>query len=402
MYFCFFQLPIQELLAAIHISQMPSKQQISVFQELFGTPRFNAVSQFYAGITKLRTSRPWLSKLPRVLCPVPASVYDLVRIAIRKELNNFGKSKSLLVSILLCLHEAEDESLCVFVASLLNRYLSLANTILTPFDCLSVGYMLSIVSTRISGLFHVNLKDCSIGDQGCKFMVRGICKYLSTRSNITSQLKINLQNNNIHKEGIHHISHLLKETTMVYNLDLSWNSIGESGLKNLCETLSTNTTLKVLKLYKCELSLTEDNGHLLYHLLHTNTSLSCLSLSGNQLFDCHHIAAGLSNNKTLRVLWLICCGLTDSSIETLSLGLNNYIEEVHIGSNDSITENGLRILAKHLFTLSGLRCLRIPCHLESSITTVFSDSNAERRKNGLLEIEVTGECGVMTANYDCI
>ena len=88
-YFCFLHLSIQELLAAVHISQMSPKQQISVFQELFGTPRFSAVFQFYAGITKLRTNRPWLSMLPRFLCPVPASVYDLVRNVVKNELKYY-------------------------------------------------------------------------------------------------------------------------------------------------------------------------------------------------------------------------------------------------------------------------------------------------------------------------
>ena len=68
-YYCFLHLSIQELLAAIHISLMSPKQQISVFQKLLCNPRFNAVFQFYAGITKLRTSRPILSLLPQFLRP---------------------------------------------------------------------------------------------------------------------------------------------------------------------------------------------------------------------------------------------------------------------------------------------------------------------------------------------
>ena len=145
-YFCFLHLSIQELLAAVHISHMSPKQQISVFQELFGTPRFSAVFQFYAGITKLRTSRPWLSKLPRFLCPVPVSVYDLVRKLVKQQLSHDG-SRTLLVSLLHCLYEAEDPSLCACVAELLSHRLTFLNTTLTPLDCLAVGYFLSVVTT---------------------------------------------------------------------------------------------------------------------------------------------------------------------------------------------------------------------------------------------------------------
>ena len=220
-YFCFLHLSIQELLAAVYISQMSPKKQIGVFQELFGTPRFSAVFQFYAGITKLRTNRPWLSKLPRFLCPVPASVYDLVRNVVKKELKiELQKPKPLLVSILHCLYEAEDPSLCVFVADLLDHTLNLAFTTLSPLDCLSVGYFLSVVSTTVSGEFTVYLNNCSINDQGCKFLVRGLCKCLNTHSKITSPLNVDLENNDIHEDGISHLAQLLKNTSVVWKLRL--------------------------------------------------------------------------------------------------------------------------------------------------------------------------------------
>ena len=78
-YHNFLHLSIQELLAAIHISKMPADEQISTFNFLFNQARFSAVLQFYAAITKLHTSRSFLSLVPRFLRPVPASVYDLVR-----------------------------------------------------------------------------------------------------------------------------------------------------------------------------------------------------------------------------------------------------------------------------------------------------------------------------------
>ena len=143
-YFCYLHLSIQELLAAVHISQMSPKQQISVFQELFGTPRFSAVFQFYAGITKLRTNRPWLSKLPRFLCPVPTSVYDLVRKCSQERMET-GWFKHLYLSLsstvsmkLRILHYV-----CLWLI-FLTTPLAFADTTLSPLDCLSVGYFLSV------------------------------------------------------------------------------------------------------------------------------------------------------------------------------------------------------------------------------------------------------------------
>ena len=243
-YFCFLHLSIQELLAAVHISHMSAKQQISVFQELFGTPWFSAIFQFYAGITKLRTNRPFFSLLPRFLRgQVPTSMYDLVRDIVRDS----EHSKPLLVTLLHCLYEAEDPQLCQFVADLLGHSLTFTSVTLTPLDCLAVGYFSSVVTTICTvSRCTVDLYSCSIGDQGCKFLVRGLCKCLNAQSKITSQLNLNLSVNDIHEEGIHHIAQLLQNTSVVRKLELTNNPIGDGGLKRLCEALSTNTTLEEL------------------------------------------------------------------------------------------------------------------------------------------------------------
>ena len=390
-YFCFLHLSIQELLAAVHISHMSAKQQISVFQELFGTPRFSAVLQFYAGITKLKTR---LSEPLQSPHQGPTSVYDLVRDIVRDS----EHSRTLLVSLLHCLYEAEDPQLCQFVDDLLGHSLNLINTTLTPLDCLAVGYFSSVVTTtRTVSRCRVSLVGCSIGDQGCKFLVRGLCKCLNAQSKITSPLNLNLQYNDIHEEGIHHIAQLLQNTSVVRELVLTGNPIGDGGLKRLCEALSTNTTLEELELAYCSI----DSGPLLGQLLSENTSLHRLSLQGNKITDCRSIAAGLSKNRTLRVLWMCNCGLTDKCVEDLSTGLNNYIQHLNIGRNYSITENGLNVLVRRLTTLSGIRQLYISSHLVSPITPVLNEVNEERRKNGLPEIKLEGECNCLFISQSC-
>ena len=371
-YYCFLHLSIQELLAAIHISLMSPKQQISVFQKLFGNPRFSAVFQFYAGITKLRTNRPILSLLPRFLCPVPATVFDLVRKIVKTEKEKKYSERPLLLSLINCLYEAEDSRLCVFVANLLNHDLDIGYTTMNPIDCLSVGYFVSACSNTSNG-FTLSLRSCSIGDQGCKFLARGLSKCPNS-------------NNDIPTKGIH-IAEIIENTSSISGLDLPFNAIGNSGSSTLCEALSTNTSLKTLILANCSLTISDDNGAALYQLLNTNNSLEYLNLSGNTVTSCRHIAAGLAVNKTLRTLRLISCALTDQSIEELSTGLINKIEELYIYGNDSITEDGMKTLARHLTThCSELTLLYIPNHLRSCIETVFRDANKERKRNGLPEI----------------
>ena len=304
-YYCFLHLSIQELLAAVHISRMSPKQQISVFQELFTNPRFSAVFQFYAGITKLKISRPWLSLIPRFLCPVPASLYDLVKKILKPTTHQMINTNYIrsLVSLLHCLYEAEDLSLYAFVASL-TEHLLVFDNILSPLDCLAIGNFISVVAT-VKGFYTASLQGCSISDQECKFLVQGLSKPLNTHSKKTiPRLYLSLASNNIHDKGFHCIAQLLKNTSVVRKLDLSDNRIGENGLKSLCEALSTNTTLQTLHLANCGLILDEENGLSLCQLLSTNTSLCLLDLSANKVTDCLHIAIGLSNNRTLRTLLL--------------------------------------------------------------------------------------------------
>ena len=392
-YYCFLHLSIQELLSAVHISHMSSSEQISEFQKLFGQPRFSAVFQFYAGITKLRTKRRFLCKLPRFLCPVPASVYDLVRrIILQAQKKGFSTPKSLLVSLLHCLYEAEDPSLCQFVAEQLNGWLDLSSTTLSPLDCLSIGYFINTTTTTRSS-FGVYLDDCSISDQGAKFLSLGVRKYLNTHSTVTTRLGMYLSHNDIHEEGAHQIAKLLTNTNVVYRLNLSWNHVGAEGLKSLCGALVTNTSLTELNLTYSSIVVSKDNGPVLTEMLRKNNTLKVLNLQGNSVTEsaCHNIATGLKDNKSLRELNLSHCGITDQGLESLSTGLNDYIEVLHLYGNEGITISGLKTLASHLITPARPRPLWIPHHLKSSINSVFGPVNEVRMRNGLPKIDVEGE-----------
>ena len=79
----FLHLSIQELLAAWYIAtQLPASEQVSKFNELFDKSHFSAVFQFYTAITRLKT---------------PGIKGVVIRVARERE-------KSLLLSLLLCLH----------------------------------------------------------------------------------------------------------------------------------------------------------------------------------------------------------------------------------------------------------------------------------------------------------
>ena len=322
-YYNFLHLSIQEMFAAVHISRMPASEQISTFDSMFNDSRFSAVLQFYAAITKLRTSRPFLSLVPRFLRPVPASIYDLVREIIRKG------SRALLVPLLNCLYEAQDAALCKYVGEQLRAKvgysgigieLNLSEVSLLPQDCLSIGYFLASIAVSYKGEFKVNLVFCSLGDVGIKILMQSLCRSLDPHCEITGHLSVYLRYNKITEEGASYIAEVLGTTRALRKLNLWYNSIGDKGLQYIAEALTTNTSLIKLNLWNCSLRITEENGPTLTEMLQKNKTLRELYLSINKAISDNQasfIIEGLKKNTTLTTLDLRWCSITDEGIRLI-------------------------------------------------------------------------------------
>ena len=319
-YYNFPHLSVQEVLTSVYISRFPASEQISTFDRLFGDSRFGPVLQYYAAITKLRTSRPWLSKLPSWLIPERITVHmlDLVRRIIAKE------NKPLLVSLLHCLYEAQDPSLCQFVAAQLGGRLNLQFFSLTPVDCLAIGYFLSSVtlSTSDSKVFTVNLNYCSLGDAGTKSLMCSIIRHIDPHSTVNTHLDMKLERNEIHEEGASHIAEVLNNTSTVSELVLSNNRIGDKGLQILFNSLKQNNTLKVLDVSDC--GMTDAGVPSLAQVMSVSTALERLNISVNPIGDkgLQTIFSSLKQNNTLKVLNVSNCDMTDAGVPSLAEAMN--------------------------------------------------------------------------------
>ena len=122
-------------------------------RDRFGHLRFSAVFQFYAAKTKLRTHG-----ISNVVIQV------VKKCAVE---NPQSEDKALLLSLLYCLFEAQDSSLCQLVVDHLELNLNLKGTTLNLADCLSVQYFLTYLED-----FNVNLTSCSIDADKCKVLFR--------------------------------------------------------------------------------------------------------------------------------------------------------------------------------------------------------------------------------------
>ena len=376
----FIHLSIQELLAAWYIAtQLPASEQVSKFNELFHTSRFSAIFQYYSAITKLKTP----------------GIKDVV-IRVAKESNN-----TLLLSLLHCLYEAQDPSLCESVARQLQHILSLSDTTLTPSDCLCIGYFLAHVCKMAAGEFEVNLSSCSIGDQDYKYLVGGLHKFLDTHSAVTTLLNIYMISNGISHHGLHHLSTLLK-IGCIDCLNLSCNNLLSeqdtihATIDTFTEQLKYNTTLKTLWLQGY--GLTSLSAESLAEALTTNKHLEKLNISDNALCDdgIQHLAHALRVNQGLKTLFLVSCGMTDMGLECLAKSLqdNSVLNQLYVynlGSNPNrITEKIVPVLIECLQNNHTLTELELPLNLESSTTSIEEAVNDVRKRSGLPLIKVTG------------
>ena len=388
----FIHLSIQELLAAWYIAkQLCANDQVSKFNELFDKSRFSTVFRFYAAITKLMTP----------------GIKDVVINVAKKYSSNFNppdKDKVLMVSLLHCLNEAQDSSLCESAAQQLQNGLDLYGITLTPSDCLCIGYFLAHVCKMDAGEFMVNLEKCGISDQGCKYLVSGLQKYLDTDSVVKTVLIVDMGSNTISYHGVQHLSTLLEFSCINY-LKLNFNHLLSEHdaihlpFCTLAEQIKKNTTLKTLWLQGCDLN--SQSAESLAEALTTNKHLEELYVSDNALGDdgIQHLAHALKVNQGLYELYLSSCGMSDVGFEVLAKSLqhNKVLNRVVLPNSSSsshspnrISENIVPILTKYLQDNHSLTELVLPENLKSCTANIEKAVNDVRKRNGLPLIYVSG------------
>ena len=361
MFYNFLHLSIQEVLSAYYMTtKLSDSEQVSQFQQLFNQPRFAAVFQFYAAVTKLKS-------------PGMRQVIDRIVEA---------KSKLLLVSLLRCLHEAQDPDLCLYVAERLEYELDLSETSLSPLDYICISFFLSCLTDKE---FTVNLRQCYT------ISVKYLTKFLHSNVHYASNVAIDLWDSNLDKKDALHIARMLY---FIEHLYLTNNPIGDTGASLISEAVRETTTLKTLVLCGC--SITSRGAKDLSRALAQNSSLEKLDIGDNNLGDdgISHVAEVLKQNKQLKELWIGDCGMTDKGAASLAsaLTVNNSLKMLHIGRfKGALTENELSTIA-HSLAYKSLVKLAIPFHFGSATADHLSEEvNKTRKRNGLPPIEIYGE-----------
>ncbi|XP_056304433.1 uncharacterized protein LOC130216564 [Danio aesculapii] len=219
--------------------------------------------------------------------------------------------------------------------------LQLRGSFMTYEGCSAVT---SALNSNPSHLRELNLSGNNLGDSGVKnlsdFLMNPRCrleKLLVCGCSITEEQCVILT------------SALNSNPSHLRELNLSWNNLGDSGVKNLSDFLM-NPQCRLEKLLLCVCSITEEQCVFLTSALRSNPShLRELNLTGNQIQNTgfNHICDILKNSQfKLQRLKLSDCNLTEEGYKALALALRSnpsHLIELDLRRNDP-GESGVKEL----------------------------------------------------------
>ena len=187
--------------------------------------------------------------------------------------------------------------------------------------------------TTNTSLVELNLSHCKLTiTEGNGQTLNHMLKTNKTLSVFT------LSNNSINGYGVRYISEGIGSSSAISKLDLSGNPIqdGEDGLSHLCQALTTNLCILELNLSDCKLTITEENGKALSHMLKTNKTLNIFALTNNSINGCgvRYLSKSISSSSPITKL-----DLSGNPIQNREDGLSHLCEA--LTTNTSLEELNL-------------------------------------------------------------
>ncbi|XP_072892945.1 NACHT, LRR and PYD domains-containing protein 3-like [Hemitrygon akajei] len=321
--YSFPHLTIQEFLAAVAQFLNPHPGDILKFlTEAHKTTdgRFEVFLRFVAGLSSPMTARGLEEFLGQFPHQTTCRVIDWVKEEFKRQSENRSEAgKRRLLNTLHHLFESQNRALAQDTLGSVKK-LSFSGMTLTPIDCAVLSHAIGFCDT----IKHLDLESCHIQCEGIQRLGPGL-----------------------HKCQV---------------LGLGWNKLGDSGVKLVSAALR-NPECKIQKLWLKHVRLTGSGAVDLVSALNTNRSLTELDLSYNELGDSgvKLVSAALRKPECkIQKLRLRDVGLTDSGAEDLvsALSTNPSLTGLNLGAN-SLTDRSVPALRLLILTLPGLEWIRL-------------------------------------------
>ncbi|XP_059818671.1 NACHT, LRR and PYD domains-containing protein 3-like [Hypanus sabinus] len=367
--YTFPHLTIQEFVAAVAQFLNPHPGDILKFlTEAHNTTdgRFDVFLRFVAGLSNPMTARG----LEEVLGPFPHQTTCQVIDWVKEEVERQSGKRSFL-NALHFLFETQNRGLAQAALGSVDT-LSFSGMTLTPIDCAVLSHVIGLCDT----IKHLNLGNCHIQCEGIQRLGPGLhkCQELSlggtglgdsgvklvsaaARNPECKIQKLVLRDVGLTDSGAEDLASALRSNPSLMELDLSYNKLGDSGVKLVSAALK-NPECKIQKLWLENVSLTDSGAEDLVSILNTNPTLTELNLSENKLGDSgvKLVSAALRNPECkIQKLVLENVSLTDSGVDDLvsSLSANPLLMDLYLGSN-SLTDRSVPSLLHLILTLPSL------------------------------------------------
>ena len=388
--FNFLHFTMQEFLAALHVSTLPSEQQSSLMERTFWDGRYNFMWMMFVGIVGINSAT--------FVSFVSEGKVSINKSGIRMA-DNILSDKRKRLHVFQCYLEAKKNTEMPKVISSMFKdgKVAFSNVKLLPHNITS---LMSFIYTKQSIQWKsLELQQCKIGDTGMSVLQQFISDTTSTLEHVdlsdnhsspwgvycaiirhcsvnsltlcgddgigqyVNELKEALQMNttlismklcNINNNGAVNIAKAIQMNTTLHTLDMSHNEISKlylptntitgEGAKVVAEAIQVNTTLETLDLSFNRLS--DDGASFISDIL---KSLHQLNMSRNDISSkgAKVIAEAIRLNTTLEKLDLSFNKLSDDGATFISDGLktNKSLQELKISRND-ISSKGAKVIAE--------------------------------------------------------
>uniref|UniRef100_A0A8C4X3D9 NACHT domain-containing protein n=1 Tax=Erpetoichthys calabaricus TaxID=27687 RepID=A0A8C4X3D9_ERPCA len=379
--YTFFHLTLQEFMAACSFFLDSSDDIEKLLERLDSCTDgcFEIFTRFLAGLARYSLTKQLEEILGWFLRKSSVKILQWVKEKAERALGSRDTSE--LLRVCHWLYETQNEKL-IRDAIGKDLKLSLSSIILSPLDCAVLGSVIKCCGELEElRLYKINLTHESM-KRLCLLLLSHLCRLLSCELTSESCEALSLA--------------VSSEHSLLTELDLTGNKLGDSGVRLLCKGLrSPKCKLETLGLVSC--SLTSGSCEALSSVLSSEHScLTDLRLTGNNLKDlgvrllCEGLRSPLCK---LQTMWLVSCGLTSESCEALSSILSSehsHLTELDLTGN--ILENsGTCLLCEGLRSPNcKLKKLGLEsCGLTSGSCKALSSALSSGHSH-LTELELTG------------
>ena len=395
--FNFLHFTMQEFLAALHVSTLPSEQQSSLMERKFWDGHYQFMWMMFVGIIGVKSDVfvNFISKGKVYKGKCEIRIADPIR-------NNKNKC----LHLFQCYLEAKESTEIPEVISSMFKdgKVTFSNVKLLPHKITS---LMSFICTKQSMQWKsLVLYQCKIGDTGMSVLQQFI-------SDTTSTLEyVDLTHNHSSPWGVYcaiirhcsvnsltlcgddgigqyvnELKEVLQMNTTLISLKLS--NITINGAINIAKAIQMNTTLQALDMSNNKIS--DDGVIAISDYLKRNSSLEKIDLSTNKVTSegAKVVAEVIQVNTTLEKLDLPFNKLSDEGASFISDGLktNKSLQELKLSKN-KITKEGTKMIAEALQLNTTLK------QLDLSINKIFDDgvtaiSNVLKSNNTLQELNIS-------------